>query len=238
MEEALSGITDDLRYNKDSALSFSRTLSEIHHSILETQNTVRSQPDIFRNIMHSRSSYDRQLQLQPIPQQTPLPWLPSRGSLEPLIHTFSSLRPLSIDSPGKSLALVADKHQEEVTEQDVTDQDFPLSHGSFRACNSTSTFESSPTFFPEIYTTNPRLPASSIIVTCSNELSSSTQYRTNYYRILYLKSPRQWSRMNIATQIPSSSRYWTATRLSQHEHTSSGFFVIGFECSLPQSLLK
>lgn len=225
----------DVEHNKDSASSIDRRLSEMHQSIQETQHAIRSQPEIFRHIFKSISPYDRQL--QPIGERPSVPWYPSSGIFVPPVRPFSSQSHDRADSleilPAAS---PAENNQGKVPELDYKNHVTLRSHGSFVTCEPTSSFEASSNFFPELYTTGPQLLTSSLIVTSSKEAYSSIHSRINYYRVIYLKSPRQWSRLNISIEFCSSSRYWAATELSRHGNISPGHFTP--VCSLPQSLLK
>lgn len=102
-----------------------------------------------------------------------------------------------------------------------------------------SSFERSSNFFPEKYTTKQQIYNSFLILTSAREAHSSIRSKTNSYRFLYMKSPRQWFKLSILIEFCSSSKYWAATRLARDERLfTPGFCTFNIECSLPQSLLR
>ena len=101
-----------------------------------------------------------------------------------------------------------------------------------------SPFERSSSFFPEIYTSDSRFPEPCLAATGSYQESSSNDYRVNFYRLFYLKSPRNCHRLSISIRIDRTSIYWLATNICQREYrTNENAPVVG-SISLPYSLLR
>jgi hypothetical protein len=76
-----------------------------------------------------------------------------------------------------------------------------------------SPFEMSPKFFPEIYTTDSKLGNHRMSIHSSHEENSSASFRTNSYRLFFLKSPREISLLNLSITIHRTSIYWGIMRL-------------------------
>ena len=100
-----------------------------------------------------------------------------------------------------------------------------------------SLFEMSANFFPEVYTTDERLPRSCLVVISSFEEYLGESSKRNFYRLLYLKSPRQWCRIDISMQIPRRSKYWAASKTSQVEYNTREAMMSEAYASLPYSLI-
>ena len=101
-----------------------------------------------------------------------------------------------------------------------------------------SLFEMSANFFPEIYTTDQRLPPSCLLVISSFEEHLGENSKRNLYRLFYLKSPRQWCRIDISIKIPRRSKYWGASKTSQHEYRATEAHAFPEEYApLPYSLI-
>jgi hypothetical protein len=235
-EATLTTISRDLQNKEESMLSIDRRLSEMHQSILETKHTAMYQPEIIRHILQSAPPYNHRLQT--ITSRPSLPWNPGDGFLESLVCSFSS-RSNGVAYPAQMQATsTAENHRQKEPEGDNRSHHVLRSQKPFVAWEPTSSFEASSNFFPETYTTDQRLYTSSLIVTSAKEVHCSIQSKTNYYRFLYLKSPRQWFKLDISIEFCSSSRYWRATKLSRHGSLfPPGFANFNSECSLPQSLL-
>ena len=101
-----------------------------------------------------------------------------------------------------------------------------------------SLFEMSADFFPEVYTTDQRLPRSSLVVISSFEEHLGENSRRNLYRLFYLKSPRQWFRINISLKIPHRSKYWAASKTSTNEVNSAESWTREAYAPLPYSLIS
>jgi hypothetical protein len=233
-EATLSMINHDMQHDKESTSSIDRRLSEIHKSILETKHAVLSQPEIFPR-MFQFSSYDRQLQA--ITARPSFPWhSPKDYSGSPMYLLSSTSQDIVYLTEMK--ASTTENYKQEELDRDDQTYVALRSQNSFVTCEPTSSFERSSNFFPETFTTEQRIYPSSLIVTSAKEAHSSTRSKTNCYRFLYLKSPRQWFTLNISIQICSSSKYWAATRLTREERLfTPGFTSLSSECLLPQSLL-
>ena len=91
------------------------------------------------------------------------------------------------------------------------------SSGSIVSLEPTSPFEVSQNFFPETYSTEQLLPTSCLVVISSMETESSSDSKTNLYRLFYRRSPRQWCRLSISIKIPRFSIYWAATKTSRDQ---------------------
>ena len=100
-----------------------------------------------------------------------------------------------------------------------------------------SLFEMSANFFPEVYTTDQRLPRSCLVIISSFEEYVSENSKRNMYRLLYLKSPRQWCRIDISIQIPRRSKYWAASKTSQDEWKTTETLTPEAYAPLPYSLI-
>ena len=100
-----------------------------------------------------------------------------------------------------------------------------------------SLFEMSAKFFPEVYTTDQRLPPSCLMVISSFEEHLSENSKRNLYRLFYQKSPRQWCRINISIKIPRSSKYWAASKTPQDEFKTMETLTPEVYSTLPYSLI-
>ena len=101
-----------------------------------------------------------------------------------------------------------------------------------------SLFEMSANFFPEIYTTDQRLPRSCLVAICSSEEYLGESSKRNLYRLFYLQSPRQWCRIDISIQIPRHSTYWAASKTSQYEWKTTDVLFPESYAPLPYSLIS
>lgn len=99
-----------------------------------------------------------------------------------------------------------------------------------------SLFELSRNFFPEAYSDHQRLPPHSFVIIRSYEQRIFPEFKVNLYRLLYLRSPRRWCRLNIAITIARSSRYWAATKTSQQQYNPRETIYLGSSAALPYSL--
>jgi hypothetical protein len=184
-----------------STSSIDRRLSKIQQSLLETHHAVFSQIKTVSPIPQSSSlNFGGQIAYS-------LPWQPSRDFLTSTIDnaTFQSYRHHSLaeimfSSPEVELKGILRKPS--------------LQAGFFHTSSELVTlpepagpFQILPGSFPEIYTTDQRLPISSLVVTNFHQESSSGQWRRNFYRAFYLKSSRQWRRLTIAITVYRSSTY-------------------------------
>jgi hypothetical protein len=109
---------------------------------------------------------------------------------------------------------------------------------SIAAQEPASSFEVLSNFFPETYTIEQRLPSSLLMVVTAYEQSCFPDRRTNFYRLLYFKSPRQWHRLEISITVCPTSIYWTTPKLSKHEYKTQDAMFLGQPASLPSSLRK
>ena len=81
-----------------------------------------------------------------------------------------------------------------------------------------SLFEMSANFYPEVYTTDQRLPRSCLMVISSFEEHLVQDSKRNLYRLFYQKSPRQWCRIDLSIKIPRRSKYWAASKTTRNEY--------------------
>ena len=100
-----------------------------------------------------------------------------------------------------------------------------------------SLFEMSANFFPEVYTTDHKISRSCLLVISSFEEHLFEDSKRNIYRLFYLKSPRQWCRINISIKIPRSSKYWAASKTSQIEYMTMETLGPEAYAPLPYSLM-
>lgn len=178
-------------------------------------------------------------QLSPAEVQVPFPWQTS----EALLATFQA--------PATSKSVPTTRSSK--TAPGFTEERFRDSHNgkpswelgvktppfySLKQARSrpASPFETSPSFMPETYTMEQRLPDSFLTITNSYEQSFSNEFRTNFYRAFYQSSSRQWHRVHISMSIHRSSIYSAATQLSIRGYRTAGNSV--GNSSLPRSLLK
>ena len=81
--------------------------------------------------------------------------------------------------------------------------------------------ETSQHFFPEAYTLESQIPRSCLVVINAYEQSASIKSLTNFYRLLYLKSPRQWYWLTVSIDFDRQSKYWTAVRTTRGGYKKS-----------------
>ena len=101
-----------------------------------------------------------------------------------------------------------------------------------------SLFETSANFFPEVYTTDQRLPPLCLMVISSFEDHFSENTKSNLYRLFYLKSPRQWCRINLSIKFPRRSKYWAASKTTRNEYNTMEFKPPKGYPPLPYSLIS
>lgn len=101
-----------------------------------------------------------------------------------------------------------------------------------------SLFEMSANFFPEIYTTDQRLPPSCLLVISSFEEHLGENSKRNLYRLFYQKTPRRWCRIHISIDIPRRSKYWAASKTSQVEYKTMEITGPQGHAPLPYSMIS
>ena len=227
----LNIISRDLGLSKEVSSGLDRRLSGMEQSLWETNRAISSHTNTIIGFLQAR------VQLPLIDRRSSMAWRAYGGFLATTIEDnnlqisrradyaetlHTSTKTLSQgnefeDRPERSTGLVQVFPQQIVSSEPV------------------GRFEKSQSFFPETYTMDSQLP-NSLFVTCSYEEMSSDCSRTNFYRLFYLKSPRQWRRISISINIHQSSIYWPATKVSQHEfRTKDAVFLVG-PGSIPYSL--
>jgi hypothetical protein len=204
---------------------------ETHHAILLQTNAVKR---IERSIPPNS-----RCQLHFTEQRSWLPWRANRGFLEAAIDndTFQSRQ--HTDS-ADILPRCTERHRQGNEREPNLQSSAGLTHvlpEPMVSPEPTSPFEVSRNFFPEIYTTDQQIPNSCLMVTSSYEENSSADFKANFYRFFYLKSPRHWRRLSISINICRSSIYWAATKISQHEYSTRDALFLTGVASLPYSLL-
>lgn len=184
----------------------------IQQSILKTNQAILSQTTAVNSILQSISLSPGGHPHSTEPQSS-LSWHGNRGFIEtPQTQQHTILTQLV---PG-----VERGHEKGHEHEPVLDGSAGFVHassGSIVSSEPTSPFEDSPNFFPEAYTTEQLLPKSCLVVISSMEIASSSNSKTNLYRLFYRTSPRQWCRLSISIKIPRFSIYWAATRTSRDE---------------------
>ena len=74
-------------------------------------------------------------------------------------------------------------------------------------------FELLPSFLPENYTVDQRLPPNTITIVSSHEKAATSESVTNIYRVLFLKSSRECHRLCISLCFHRSFKDWRAIRI-------------------------
>lgn len=99
--------------------------------------------------------------------------------------------------------------------------------------------EASRRFFAESYTVDAQIPRYCLVVIYGFEQMTRLDSRTNVYRLFYLDSFRHWKWLTLSIQIPSSSRYWAATKTTQIDQGRTWQCPhFGSAAILPYSLLE
>ena len=111
------------------------------------------------------------------------------------------------------------------------------SSGSLLTPKPVTVLEASQNFFLETYTTDSRLPTSCLVVLGAYEQSICAGYRTNVYKVFYLKSTRQWCRLEISLNVSRSSKYWTVTKTTPDDYEPRRIRLMQDAC-WPYSLVK
>jgi hypothetical protein len=237
-EATLISISRDVGHSKETSLSLDRQLSEIQRSLSKTHHAILSQSTAVNCILQSISSSSRG-QLRSTEQRSSLPWHTNKGFLEAAIDSVTSQSRQYTDST-QHLPGSAGRREQSHEREPVLEGSTGFAHvfsGSMLSPEPASLFEVSRNFFPEIYTTDQRLPLSCLVVIGAYEKSSSGDSKTNIYRLFYLKSPRQWCRLSISIKIHRSSMYWAATKTSQDEYNTRETLILVGAAPLPYSLL-
>lgn len=96
-----------------------------------------------------------------------------------------------------------------------------------------SPLELSGNFFPETYSVDERFPRSCLLFIYSYQQSSYGEFKTNWYKLFLMKSPRQWYRLTASIKIHRSSIYWAPTQLSSEDCGYSTEGPLACNASLP-----
>lgn len=237
-EATLDSISREIGRSNKATNNLDQQLFSIQQSISKTHQAILFQNTAVNYISHSISS-NSQSQPRSAGQCSSSFWRASRVFDEPSSafersqsqqHTESSR--ISIYAPavygkgnfGRAVIISDDAGS--------TDHDsVPSSVGA-----PTSLFEISQNFFPETYTMHQRVPKSCLMVFGSYEESFTGQYKTNLYRLMFMKSPRQWCRLRVSINIRRSSIYWAATNTTHREYRTMDALLLLGGASLPPSL--
>ena len=107
----------------------------------------------------------------------------------------------------------------------ISDEDYELDLAthirSMPSVGPATVLERSQKYLPETYTLEYQIPNSCMMILQSYEERSTVGLRTNVYRSIYYKSPRQWQWLTIYLEVRRCSKYWTATRISPTARKSS-----------------
>jgi len=204
----------------------------IQQSLSKTHQAILSQTTAVNSILHS-ISLGPGSHPHPTEPRSLLPSHANRGFIEASQTQQHTL-------PTQQLPGVRGGHEKDHEHEPVLEGSAGFlysSSGSIASSEPTSPFEDSQNFFPEIYSTQQLLPTSCLVVISSMEIESSSDYKTNLYRLFYRRSPRQWCRLSISIKIPRFSIYWAATKTSQDEFNTMGTLRSVGSAALPNSLL-
>lgn len=202
-----------------------QSLSKTHQAILSQTTAVNS---ILQSITLGPESHPQSTEPRSL-----LPWHANRGFIEASQtqqHTISTQQ-----LPGIRGGYEKDHEHEPVLDGSAGFLYNPS--GSIASSEPTSPFEVSQNFFPETYTSEQLLPTSCLVVISSMEIESSSDSKTNLYRLFYRKSPRQWCRLSISIKIPRFSIYWAATTTSRDQFNTVDTLRSVGGAALPCSLL-
>lgn len=115
-------------------------------------------------------------------------------------------------------------------------QRIPAFSGSALCSTPATILETSQHFFPERYTLESRIPSLCLIPFDAYEQHSSADVTMNSYRLLYLKSPRQWQWLTMYIEVHRCSKYWAAMKVTRVPRKWQNP-VLTLAALLPQSLL-
>ena len=86
-------------------------------------------------------------------------------------------------------------------------------------------------FYLELYSSDIHLPSSRLVEYTAYEEHSTPFFKTNSYRLFYLKSPRKWQRLTVSITLSRASIYWELLKQASKEALE------GFE-SLPDGIYR
>ena len=207
-----------MRTLEETACSIDKCLHDIQKSVAETGNTILSQNNAVHCILRSvPCSHERQLTLQ--------------------VHksALPKHRPWSL--PGVSCKVLSNDSRCTTTQwlPHTAGEGLP---GQKESPDPQSLIEMSADFFPEVYTTDQRLPRSCVVVTSSFKEHPRVNFKRNLYHLFYLKSPQQWCRINISIEISRRSRDWAVSETSQDEYKLAESWAPEAYAPLPYSLIS
>ena len=219
-------------------MNVDQQLSEIHQSILETHHAVLSQSNAVERILLSVSpGFNGEKHSN---EQRSL--VQRRGNRD--LHEASTNKTIPQSSRHDPFAKIlpgfTEEHHQSSKYKPTLGESSSFAHmvpEPMVSPEPASPFEVSQNFFPETYTTDLQIAASSLLVTSFHEESSSDDFKPNCYRLFYFKSARQWRRLSISIDVCRSSIYWRATKISQFEYSTSDALYLTGAASIPCSLL-
>ena len=237
-ERALDSMSHCLSNSEKASLSLDRHLYSIAPKIAQTYDAVAAQGVAMNWLLQSNAS-NSNCYLKATEHQSLGPsWHSGRSQC--VISCLCSNHRKDNMPPHKNLINPTD-YQDHTRERDPARVLWALTYITLDktpAPGPWNPFEVSRNAYPESYTTYQILPIYSLIVLDSYELTSSAGYRSNLYSIFYLKSQRQWCRLNVIIQIDESSIYWAATKVSKQTRLIKETTIGGLDSKLPCSLRK
>ena len=210
---SLTIASQEVGCSTDSLSSLRAQLSNIQDSVLKTHDAVILQTTAVNSVLQSIS-------------------VPAQRHVRAINESPLNQEALSLENRYK------DDANDETRRGYQTNCGYTFSSRSLSPTPMTS-LEASRQFFPESYTVDAQIPLSCLVVVEHFEQSTLVDSKTNVYRLIYLNSFRRWQWLTIYMQIPRSSRYWTATKVTQQDkgrkwQTS----FISSSAGLPYSLVR
>ena len=203
--------------SQESTYSLDKRLYDIQKAVAETHNAILSQNNAVHCVLRCMPySHDK--------QSTPSEYRPALA------------KPTHWTSPRIS-SQVSSSGSRDGTTQRCSNTAGEVLRERKESPEPQSLFEMSANFFPEVYTTNQRLPRSCLVVISSFEKHFVGSSKRNFYSLFYLKSPREWCRIHVSIKIPHRSRYWAASKTSQIEPEIVEIIASEVYAPLPYSLI-
>ena len=187
-------VNGDVCKSETTAYSIDKRLHDIQKSVVETRNAVLSQNNAVHCIFR---------------------WVPCSHKRQLTLSEHGSAFPENMPYGLPSVSPRVDSRWQSSQGRSHTAGKVPSEQKE--SPDPQSLFEMSANFFPEVYTTDQRLPRSCLVAISSIEEHLGENSKRNLYRLFYLKSPRQWCRIDISIQIPRRSRFWAVSKTSRDE---------------------
>ena len=112
----------------------------------------------------------------------------------------------------------------------------PFTSGSPMLLQPATSLETSPHFYPEIYTLESQVPTSCLTVIAAWEQAVLAKAVTNTYKVLYMRSPRHWLWLTISIEITCTSIYWPIAKTCRGTYRKWQNPSLSKAASLPYSL--